>query len=64
MLRPYQLNSVSQLREAYRKHLRVLLVMPTGSGKRLFSLKYVPQQLKEVNVHSFLQTEQRFFHRL
>ena len=33
MLRPYQLNSVSQLREAYRKHLRVLLVMPTGSGK-------------------------------
>ncbi len=32
-LRPYQQNGIAQLREAYRSHLRILFVAPTGSGK-------------------------------
>lgn len=32
-LYPYQQQAVSDLREAYREHLRILLVAPTGSGK-------------------------------
>ena len=34
-LRPYQIQSINDLREAYRSHQRILLVMPTGSGKSL-----------------------------
>lgn len=32
-LRPYQSQGIAELREAYRKHLRILFVAPTGSGK-------------------------------
>jgi superfamily II DNA or RNA helicase len=32
-LRPYQIQAVNDIREAYREHNRILLVMPTGSGK-------------------------------
>ncbi|NCV71133.1 MAG: DEAD/DEAH box helicase, partial [Betaproteobacteria bacterium] len=32
-LRPYQEQAIASVREAYRKHRRVLLVAPTGFGK-------------------------------
>lgn len=32
-LRPYQINGISELREAYRNHNRILFIAPTGSGK-------------------------------
>ncbi len=34
-LRPYQVKAIADLREAWRNHQRILLVMPTGSGKSL-----------------------------
>jgi len=34
-LRPYQQQAVAEIREAYRaRHRAVLLVLPTGAGKR------------------------------
>ena len=35
MLRPYQIESVNQLSQAFKKHKRVIFVLPTGGGKTI-----------------------------